>query len=218
MRGAIFCTSQGVVGLYPEAWQARARLARAETGLAQGDVASASDALDQLPASLSPRNSVEARLYAAELLAVQGRTNEAISRLTALERTDYPPVAARATLFPRRDAAPPRRQSRPTKPSRPWENLRYRWRGDELGAEDASRVGQPLFRERSLARGFRHAPDRLPTTSPRQNSRAAPRTTCAGPSTIFSSATKPTACSPFRRSACITISLSSRPSGETAMR
>jgi len=89
--------SQSVLRFYPEEWQTQARLSRAETGLAQGDLASANDALDQLSPQLSPRESVEARLYEAQLLAAQSHMNEAISRLRNLEQTDYAPVAVKAT-------------------------------------------------------------------------------------------------------------------------
>jgi hypothetical protein len=153
-----------VVRLYPEAWQARARLARAETGLAQGDVASARDALDQLPSHLSPRDSVEGQLYAAELLGMQGRPNEAISRLMALERTDYLPVAARAT-YSRVQTQLAVDQIAPNEAIQTLENLRYRWRDDDLELKTLRTLGSLYFANNRWREGLntlRIAADNFP--------------------------------------------------------
>jgi hypothetical protein len=132
--------SQGVLRLYPQAWETRARLARAETGLAQGDLASANDALDQISSDLPPRDSVERRLYAAELLAAQGHLNEAIARLSGLEHTDYAPVAARAT-YSRVEAQLAAKRIKPDEAIRTLETLRYRWRGDDLELKTLRKLG-----------------------------------------------------------------------------
>ncbi len=145
--------SQGVLRLYPAAWQSRARLARAETGLAQGDLASVNDALDQLSSNLSPRDSVEGRLYAAELLAAQGHLNEAIARLSGLEKTDYVPVAARAT-YARVDAQLAVKKIKPNDAIEALEKLRFRWRGDDLELKTLRKLGSLYFADNRWREGL----------------------------------------------------------------
>jgi len=112
--------SQSVLRFYPEKWQTQARLARAETGLAQGDLASANDALDQLTPQLTPAN----RWRRGSTRPTSGRAihiNEAVSRLRTLEHTDYAPVAVRAILRAREIELAAKR-SNPTRRSRPTSN------------------------------------------------------------------------------------------------
>jgi hypothetical protein len=142
-----------VLAMYPEEWQVRARLARAETGLAQGDLASAADALDQLPSDLSPRDSVESRLYAAQLLAAQGHVNEAVARLRGLEATDYAPVAARAT-YARVDTLLSIKKIKPGDAINDLENLRFRWRGDDLELKTLRKLGSLYFGENRWREGM----------------------------------------------------------------
>jgi hypothetical protein len=145
--------SQPVLRRYPDAWQTRARLARAETGLAQGDLASANDALDQLSPELSPRASVETRLYQAKLLAAQGHMNEAISRLRALEGTDYPPIAAQAT-FARVETELNAKKIKPADAIETLEKLRFRWRGDDLELMTLRKLGSLYFADNKWREGL----------------------------------------------------------------
>jgi hypothetical protein len=145
--------SQSVLRFYPEEWQTQARLTRAQTGLAQGDLASANDALDQLSPQLTPRESVEARLYEAELLAAQGHANEAISRLRALERTDYAPMAARTT-YARIDTELAAKKIKPADAIAALEQLRFRWRGDDLELKTLRKLGSLYFANKSWREGL----------------------------------------------------------------
>jgi hypothetical protein len=145
--------SQSVLRFYPEGWQTRARLARAETGLAQGDLASANDALDQLTPQLTPRQSVEARLYEAELLAAQSHMNEAISRLRNLEQTDYAPVAVKAT-YARVEIELAAKKIKPDEAIKTYEQLRYRWRGDDLELKILRKLGSLYFAQGNWRGGF----------------------------------------------------------------
>jgi len=145
--------AQSVLRFYPEGWQTRARLARAETGIAQGDLASANDALDQLSPQLAPRDSVEARLYEAQLLAAQGHVNEAIVRLRTLERTDYAPIAARAS-FARVETELAAKKIKPTDAIGALEQLRYRWRGDDLELKTLRKLGSLYFAQQSWREGL----------------------------------------------------------------
>ena len=145
--------SQSVLRFYPDAWQTRARLARAETGLAQGDLASANDALDQLSPQLSPRDSVEARLYEAQLLAAQGHINEAISRMRTLEQTDYTPIAAKAT-YARVETELAAKKTKPADAIATLERLRYRWRGDDLELKTLRKLGSLYFAQARWREGL----------------------------------------------------------------
>jgi hypothetical protein len=145
--------SQSVLRFYPDQWQTRARLVRAETGLAQGDLASANDALDQLSPQLSSRDSVEARLYQAQLLAAQGHINEAIARLRTLERTDYAPIAAKAT-FARVETELAAKKTKAADAIRALEQLRYRWRGDDLELKSLRKLGSLYFAQSGWREGL----------------------------------------------------------------
>lgn len=138
---------------YPPVWQTRARLARAETGLAQGDLASANDALDQLAPEPGTREAVEARLYAAQLLAAQGHVNEATARLTALEAADYIPIAVRAT-FARIDAQIKAKKLSSKEAIETLERLRYRWRGDNLELKVLRQLGALYFADKNWREGL----------------------------------------------------------------
>ncbi|HMI97089.1 MAG TPA: hypothetical protein VK479_11300, partial [Micropepsaceae bacterium] len=145
--------SQSVLRLYPEKWQTQARLARAETGLAQGDLTSANDALDQLTPQLTPRESVEARLYEAELLAAQSHINEAVSRLRTLERTDYAPVAVKA-IYARTEIELAAKKIKPDEAIKTFEQLRYRWRGDDFELKVLRKLGSLYFAQGNWRGGF----------------------------------------------------------------
>ena len=145
--------SQSVLRFYPEGYQTQARLARAETGLAQGDLASANDALDQLTPQLTPREAVEARLYEAELLAAQSHVNEAISRLRTLEQTDYAPVAVKAT-YARVEIELAAKKIKPDEAIKTFEQLRYRWRGDDMELKILRKLGSLYFAQGNWRGGF----------------------------------------------------------------
>ena len=94
--------------------------------------------------TLSPRESVEAKLYAAQLLAVQGHINEALARLRVLEQTDYPPVAAKATYVLVETALAAKKMT-PADAIETLEQLRYRWRGDDLELNTLRKLGSLYF-------------------------------------------------------------------------
>src|SRR5260221_860805 len=146
-------TAQTVLRRYPEVWQTQARLARSEPGLAQGDLAGANDALDQLTPQLTPREAVEARLYEAELLAAQSHVNEAISRLRTLEQTDYAPVAVKAT-YARVEIELAAKKIKPDEAIKTYEQLRYRWRGDDLELKILRKLGSLYFAQVNWRGGF----------------------------------------------------------------
>lgn len=145
--------SQGVLRLYPLVWQTRAQLARAETGIAQGDVASAHDALDQLAPVLGPRETAEAELLRAQLLGAQGHANEAAAKLRELEQSDFPPVAARAT-FSRVETELKTKKLVPSDAIETLEKLRFRWRGDDLELKTLRKLGELYFAEERWREGL----------------------------------------------------------------
>jgi hypothetical protein len=145
--------AQTVLRYYPPVWQTRARLARAATGIAQGDLASANDALDQLAPDAGTRESVEARLYAAQLLGAQGHVNEAIARLTALEAADYAPIAVRAA-YARVDMQLKAKKIAAKDAIETLERLRYRWRGDTLELNVLRQLGSLYFAAKNWREGL----------------------------------------------------------------
>jgi hypothetical protein len=145
--------AQTVLRFYPNDWQVQARLVRAETGLAQGDLTSANDALDQLGPDLTPRQSVEARLYGAQLLAAQGHVNEALSRLRTLAGTDYPPVAAKAT-YARVETEIAAKKTTAAEAIKTLDQLRYRWRGDDLELKTLRKLGSLYFSQNNWREGL----------------------------------------------------------------
>jgi hypothetical protein len=145
--------SQSVLRLYPALWQTRARIARAETGIAQGDVANAADALDQLAPVLGPRETAEAELLRAQLLAAQNQTNEAVAKLKELEQSEFPPVAARATLA-RVETELNTKKLASSDAIETLEKLRYRWRGDDLELKTLRKLGSLYFGEERWREGL----------------------------------------------------------------
>jgi tetratricopeptide (TPR) repeat protein len=145
--------AQSVLHLYPALWQTRARLARAETGIAQGDLASAHEALDQLAPVLGPRETAEAQLMQAQLLAAQGHVNEAAARLRTLERAEFPPVAVKAS-YARIETELEAKTLKPAEAIETLEKLRYRWRGDDLELKILRKLGSMYFAEQKWREGL----------------------------------------------------------------
>jgi hypothetical protein len=130
----------GVLRSYPDTWQARVQLSRADLGLTMGDLSTANDALDQLPGTLSEREKIEAEYHQARLLAAQGHVNEAVARLSKLENGRHPPVAARAILT-RVELQLAGKKIKPLDAIETLERLRYRWRGDDVELNTLRRLG-----------------------------------------------------------------------------
>ena len=145
--------AQGVLHDYPLIWQTRARLARAQTDLAQGDLASAADALDQIAPPPGSREAMEEQLYAAQVLAAQGHINEALTRLTALENTTYTPISARATYARLLTQLATKKIARKAA-IETLEKLRFRWRGDELELNVLRTLGGLYFEEKNWHEGL----------------------------------------------------------------
>jgi hypothetical protein len=142
-----------VVAKYPGEWQAKLRFARASTGLAMGDVTGANDALDRLPGNLSHRDSLQAKLLKARLLAAQSHVNEAVSQLRALENADYVPVAVQAT-YARVEVQLGAKKIAPKDAIEALETLRFRWRGDMLELNTLRKLGSLYFQHQRWREGF----------------------------------------------------------------
>ena len=98
-------------------------------------------------------NEIEARLYAAQLLAKQGHLNEALARMRNLEQTDYAPIAARAT-YVRVDTQLQAKRIKPKEAIETLEKLRYRWRGDDLELKTLRKLGNLYFAENDWRNGL----------------------------------------------------------------
>jgi hypothetical protein len=102
---------------------------------------------------LSPRESVEARLYETQLLAAKGHINESIARLRTLEQTDYAPIAAKAT-FERVQIELAAKKTKPADAIKTLEQLRYRWRGDDLELKTLRTLGNLYFAQENWRDGL----------------------------------------------------------------
>ena len=148
-----FQLAQRVLRHYPAEWQIRVQLGRAETGLSMADLATATDALDQLPKNLPPRDTLQYAYLKARILAAQGHLNEAVARLKTLEQSDYAPVVARAT-YARVDLQLTHGKIKHAEAIDTLERLRFRWRGDDLELATLRRLGSIYFADKRWREGL----------------------------------------------------------------
>lgn len=125
----------------PRAWRARLRLALAESALQLGDFAAAEDALTASEAE-APDDAMRenAALLRARLQAALGQVPAALNALDRLSKSKANEmVAVRAIL----EAIKVRRSIGATPPdaAEQLEQLRFRWRGDELELEIIATLG-----------------------------------------------------------------------------
>lgn len=125
----------------PRAWRARLRLALAESALQLGDFAASEEALtDGQAEATNPAVKEEAALLRARLQAAKGQTQEALGALDRLAQSKLNEmVAVRAKL----EAIKVRRSvgQTPEDAIEQLEQLRFRWRGDELELEIIATLG-----------------------------------------------------------------------------
>lgn len=125
----------------PRAWRSRLRLALAESALQLGDFAAAEEALTEGQAETTdPAAQDEAALLRARLQAAKGQVAAALSALDRLALSKVNEmVAVRAKL----EAIKVRRSvgQTPDDAVEQLEQLRFRWRGDELELEIIATLG-----------------------------------------------------------------------------
>ena len=145
--------AESVLGRYPLHWQTAARLARARTGLATGDLTAAQDGLNALSNNLTEEESGEAKLYDARLLAAQGHLNQAVASLRGVEQSPALRIAALAT-YTRVDLQLAANKIKYDEATETLEKLRYRWRGDDLELQTLRKLGSLYFARKRWREGL----------------------------------------------------------------
>jgi hypothetical protein len=120
-----------VLKVYPSEWQARVRLATAETALGRGHLEMADAALARLPQTLSQDDMLDAQLARARLYAAENRTKDAAQLFAAVERGGNERAAAQAIYY-RVTSGLAAGTLRTPAAIAALEALRFRWRGDAL--------------------------------------------------------------------------------------
>jgi tetratricopeptide (TPR) repeat protein len=145
--------AQSVMHLYPQNWRETADLARAETGLAMGDLATADQALAALDANPDDHGGQKAHFLSARLLEAQGHTNTAIATYRQVERDADPETSARAS-YARINAELASGKIKNAAAIEQLEQLRYRWRGDTLELDTLRKLGALYFAENNWREGL----------------------------------------------------------------
>ncbi len=135
--------AESVLHFYPPEWTVRARLARAEAGIATGDIATAADAMEGL-GTVPAAEDAEAKLLGARILAARGYRNQAIAGMRVVEASRDPRIAAEAT-YVRVDTELAAGRVKPAQAIDQLEQLRYRWRGDNLELRTLRKLGRLYF-------------------------------------------------------------------------
>ena len=151
---ADLATAAPVIGRYPPAWQARARLAEAEAALGLGRLDRAGTALSALPRNLPQDAALEAELVRARLAALSGSYAEAAPQFRAVENGGDERLAVRAIYYDT-DAALKAKAISVSRAIDRLERLRFRWRGDSLELMTLTRLGGLYLARHDWARGFK---------------------------------------------------------------
>lgn len=140
--------------LFTPEWQAKFHTAFAEAALHLNDLGTARAQLQEVFGDgLTLDAQLEAQLVRAELSEASGDTDEAESILKNLIATNYEPVTVRA-IFMDTQLRMKEGKLSPLEASDILENLRYRWRGDELELEVVRTLGQFYIEAGDYRRGM----------------------------------------------------------------
>jgi len=145
--------AEPVLHRYPPEWQARARLAQADTALAGNAVETADAALNHLPRVLSRNLVLEAQLVRARLYAAEGRSHDASEIFTSLEDCGEERIAAEAIYYNAETGLSDGSVTRDAAIAA-LEHLRYRWRGDALELRTLRKLGALYFEKKNWRQGF----------------------------------------------------------------
>ncbi|MBV9992731.1 MAG: hypothetical protein JOZ72_15735 [Alphaproteobacteria bacterium] len=133
-----------VLHLYPSEWQARVRLAMAETALGRNHLEIADAALARLSGELTPELTVAAELERARLYAAEGRQKDASKLFAAVEKSGNEREAARSVYYRVTAELTAGTVSAPQAITA-LEQLRYRWRGDALETKTLRKLSALYF-------------------------------------------------------------------------
>ncbi len=145
--------AEPVMKLYTPDWQARARIAEAQTGLGKGTLEMVDAALMHLPTEMPKPQQVDAELARARLYAAESRYRAAAPLFDDVEQTGDEHQAAEAIYY-RTDAALVAGAISPRTAAEKLEELRYRWRGDSLEMKTLRRLASIYFAQKDWRKGL----------------------------------------------------------------
>ena len=142
-----------VIGRYPPSWQARVRIAYAHAAIVGHALGVAQKVLAGLPKKLHPPLSYDAELVQAQLAVAQGRYRAAAPLFAALKQCRDPKVAAHA-IYDDTTAALAAGAISQNQAIASLEELRYRWRGDDLELKTLRKLGALYFAQKRWRKGL----------------------------------------------------------------
>jgi hypothetical protein len=148
-----FEAADSVIARYPDDWQARARIAEAQTFLATGSLEGADAALARLPRDLNETRALEAELVRGRLYAAENRYRDAERLFDAVQHSGDERLEALA-IYDNVDAALAAGAMSQDSAIAILEKLRYRWRGDLLELKTLRKLGALLFAKQRWREGL----------------------------------------------------------------
>jgi hypothetical protein len=143
-----------VLHQYPADWQARVRLASAETALERGRLEVVDAALARLPENIPAPLALDAQLERARLYAAEGR-GETDALFAAVENSGNEREAARAIYYRVNADLAAGTMSIPAAIAK-LEKLRFRWRGDTLEMKTLRKLSALYFSRKQWRDGLRN--------------------------------------------------------------
>lgn len=143
-----------VLKKYQPEWQARARLANAESALGMGRLEVADAAMMHVPHDLGKTDALEAKLIKARIDAAENHYPTAAAGFTAVVNGGDDRLAAQA-IFYQTNAALAAGIIEPKQGIDVLERLRYRWRGDALELKTLRKLASLYFGERKWQPGLK---------------------------------------------------------------
>ena len=136
--------AEPVLKQYLSDWQARQRIAKAQTALGQGHLEVADSAVARLPQNIDKALQIQANIVRARLLASENRGHEAASLFDSIEKSGDERAEAEAIYY-RIDAALKAGVMGQDAAIAALERLRFRWRGDLLEMKTLRKLSSLYF-------------------------------------------------------------------------
>ncbi len=143
-----------VLARYPVNWQADAILADANAAMGLGRLDLADAALQHLPKTLDPKQTLANELAQARLMAAESRYSEAVGHFNAVEAGGNEQLAAQAIYY-QTEAGLKAGAITPAQGIEQLEKLRFRWRGDGLELKTLRKLASLYFAANKWRDGLR---------------------------------------------------------------
>jgi tetratricopeptide (TPR) repeat protein len=148
-----FALAAPVLRRYPPQWQASVRIADARAALAADSIEAADSDLAVLPDPLPKPLVMEAQLVRAELMAAEGRYDDAHAIFRSIESGNVGRSSAEA-VYADVEAGLAARAISQDQAIDALEQLRFRWRGDALELEALRKLGALYFAKQRWHQGL----------------------------------------------------------------